>query len=53
MNNDTDFDTALDNIDFDAIEKKNAELIKRWMKTCLKQMTTAEMPARSRCVQCQ
>ena len=29
MNNDTDFDTALDNIDFDAIEKKNAELIRK------------------------
>ncbi len=29
MSNDTDFDTAFEDIDFDAIEKKNAEKIEK------------------------
>ncbi len=29
MSNDSEFDVSLDDIDFDAIEKKNAELIKK------------------------
>ncbi len=29
VNDDTDFESALDNIDFDAIEKKSAELINK------------------------